>query len=206
MSNEAITSGPRPHPGAAGWPVWLRIALIGRRPKFTLLRVAVLVVMAFVIFGFVLLPVRIQGPSMMPTYRNGGFNVVNRLAYFRHEPQRGDVVAIRISGEEYSAGELVHDLAHFQLEFDRLFRPSLMYMKRIVGMPGETIAFSHGRLLVNGKPLDEPYHKTFCDWERPPQTLGPHQYFVLGDNRTMRMEDHTFLAAERSRIVGKVML
>jgi len=206
MTNEANTSGPCSRPVAAGWPAWLRIALIGRRPKFTVVRVVVLIVVAYVVFGFILLPVRIQGPSMLPHYRNGGFNMVNRLAYLRHEPRRGDVVAIRISGEEYSGSELVHDLKHLQLEFGRLFRPSLMYMKRIVGLPGETIGFSRGQLLVDGKPLDEPYQKYFCDWERPPQKLGPHQFFVVGDNRTMRMEDHTFLAAERARIVGKVML
>jgi len=187
-------------------PTWLRIVLIGRRPKYTLVRIVVLVVVAFILFGFILLPVRIGGPSMLPTYRAGGVNVVNHLAYLRHEPRRGDVVTIRISGTEYSARELFTDLTHVRLEFGRLFRPSTMYMKRVVGLPGETIAFSGGKLLVDGQPLNEPYLKFSCAWERPPQKLGPNQYFVVGDNRAMRMDDHTFGAAERSRIVGKVLL
>jgi signal peptidase I len=210
MMNKAKTSEP---PGssracgtAAGWPAWLRIALIGRKPKFTLIRAAVLAVAAFFVFGFVLLPVRIDGPSMLPTYQDGGFNLINRLAYLRHEPRRGDVVAIRISGREYSRGELLGELAHFRLRFVRLFRPSMMYLKRVVALPGETVAFSGGQLLVDGKPLDEPYQKLSCNWERPPQKLGPDQFFVVGDNRAMRMEDHTFGAAERSRIVGKTIL
>jgi signal peptidase I len=190
----------------AARPGWLRIALIGRKPRFTLVRIVVLAVVSFVVFGFILLPVRIHGPSMLPTYRNGRFNLVNRLAYLRHEPRRGDVVSIRISGSEYSAAGLLHDLLHFRLDFVRLFRPSMMYMKRVVGLPGETIEFSRGKLLVNGRPLDEPYRHSPCDWERPPQKLGPGQYFVVGDNRSMLMEDHVFGAVDRSRIVGKIML
>ena len=187
-------------------PHWLRIVLIGRQPRFTLVRIVVLVVVSFVLFGFILLPVRVDGSSMLPTHRTGSVNLVNRLAYLRHEPRRGDVVTIRISGMEYSAGELARDLTHMRLEWRRLFRPSLMYMKRIVGLPGETIAFSGGHLLVDGKPLNEPYCQSSCEWEHPPQKLGPGQYFVIGDNRGMRMKDHTFGAAERGRIVGKVML
>lgn len=195
-----------PHPVATGWPTWLRIALIGRRPRLTLLRIIVMSVVAYVLFGFILLPVRVKGLSMLPTYRTGSVNLVNRLAYLRHEPQRGDVVTIRLSGREYSGAELRHDLAHFQVNFGQLFRPGVMYMKRIVGLPGETIAFSGGRLLVDGKPLVEPYCQFPCKWERPPQKLGPDQYFVVGDNRGMRMEDHIFKAPERALIVGKVML
>lgn len=197
MIDEANTSD-QPH--------WLRIVLIGRRPRFTLIRIGVLVFVTFVLFGFFLLPVRLRGPSMLPSYKSGGVNLVNRLAYLRHEPRRGDVVAIRISGEEYSAGELLHDFARFEVDFSRLFRPHLMYLKRIVGMPGETIEFSQGHLLVNGKPLHEPYRIYPCDWDRLPQKLGPDQYFVVGDNRAMLMKDHTFLAAPRGRIVGKAML
>jgi len=187
-------------------PHWLRIVLIGRRPRFTLLRIAVLIVVAFVLFGFILLPVRIGGPSMLPNYRTGGVNLVNRLAYLRHEPERGDVVTIRVSGTEYSGRELWHDLLHARLDFGRLFRPSVMYMKRVVGKPGETIEFSQGRVFIDGKPLMEPYLRFSCYWNRPPQTLGANQYFVVGDNRAMRMEDHTFGATERARIVGRVML
>jgi signal peptidase I len=187
-------------------PHWLRVVLIGRRPGFTLIRIAVLIIVAFIVFGFFLLPVRIGGPSMLPTYRTGGVNLVNRLAYLRHEPARGDVITIRLSGSEYSAREFWQDLVHVRLDFGRLFRPSVMYMKRVVGRPGETIEFVQGKLLVNGQPLAEPYLRFSCYWNRPPQKLGPNQFFVVGDNRSMRMEDHTFGATERSRIVGKVLL
>lgn len=187
-------------------PHWLRVVLIGRRPRFTLVRIAVLIVVVFVVFGFFLLPVRIDGPSMLPNYRTGGVNLVNRLAFLRQEPVRGDVVTIRVSGREYLAGELGRALLHFNVDFSRLFRPSVMYMKRVVGLPGETVEFVQGKLLVNGQLVAEPYLRFSCYWNRPPQTLGPDQFFVVGDNRAMRMEDHTFGATERGRIVGKVLL
>ena len=190
----------------SGLPHWLRIVLIGRRPQYTAVRIVVLAVVAFVVFGYILLPVRIDGPSMLPNYRAGGVNLVNRLAYIRHGPRRGEVVAIRISGTEYSSEEFFQDLKRFQLDFSRLSRPSLVYMKRVVGLPGETIEFSEGQLLVNGRPLGEPYLKFKCRWERAPQKLGPNQFFVVGDNRVMRMIDHTFGAAERNQIVGRVLL
>jgi signal peptidase I len=145
-------------------------------------RIAVLVVASFVVFHFVLLPIRVKGPSMMPTYRDGGINFVNRLAYFHSDPKRGDVVAIRLAG------------------------PSVMYMKRIVGMPGETYKYHEGQLYINDRPLDEPYVKLRCDWESPPQTLGPDQYYVVGDNRSMPKELHEEGTPHRQRIVGKILL
>src|SRR5882672_891572 len=71
--------------------LWVRI-LIGRRPRTTFIRLACLVTATLVLFGFVYLPVRITGNSMAPTYRTGRPNLVNRLSYRWHEPQRGDVV------------------------------------------------------------------------------------------------------------------
>ncbi len=169
-----------------GIPRWLQAIVIGRRPKRTLLRLSLLVSFAFVaflIFSFVLYPVRITGPSMFPTYRNGQINFINRLAYLRHEPQRGDVVGIRFSGNH------------------------LMYVKRIVGMPGESIAFSGGTIYINGKPLDEPYLKyPSTDWESVPKQLGSQEYYVVGDNRSMPFENHEKGAAPRERIIGKILL
>jgi signal peptidase I len=167
---------PRPQPG------WFHIIAIGRNPRNTLIRILVLVAVCFVVFHFVLLPIRVTGISMLPTYKDRSINFVNRLAYFRHEPQRGDVVSIRYSGRH------------------------VMLMKRIVGLPGETIAFENGRILINDQPLDEPYEKWRCNWTLPAEKIGADEYFVVGDNRTMRPEDHTFGRVERERILGKVLL
>jgi signal peptidase I len=156
--------------------------IIGRDPKRTMQRVVILVVVVFVMAKFVLLPIQISGPSMLPTYSEHGVNFVNRLAYLFHEPRRGDVVAIRLAG------------------------PSIMFMKRIIGLPGETVAFHEGHVYIDGKILAEPYVKFPCSWEHEPRTLGPFEYYFVGDNRSMPQVDHTEGKAPRERIMGKVLL
>jgi len=163
-------------------PSWLRTILIGRKPERTAVRIVVLVITCFVVFRFVFLPIRVEGASMFPTYKDRRINFVNRLAYLFHEPQRGDVVAIRTSGI------------------------SIMYMKRIIGLPGETVAFHDGHAYIDGKPLDEPYVKFPSAWEHASRQLGPNEYYCVGDNRSMPQADHTEGIAERERIVGKVLL
>jgi signal peptidase I len=167
---------------------WLWILALGRNPKRTLVRAVILAVVCVGLFKLVLLPVRIDGISMAPAYADHSFNFVNRLSYWRHEPRRGDVVGVRLTDPHgWSA-------------------PHIMFFKRIIGLPGETISFLGGRVMVNGKRLEEPYEKGPSDWNTAPVTLGPDEYFVVGDNRTMPKEDHTFGKAERSRIVGKALL
>jgi signal peptidase I len=164
------------------WPLWLKTVLIGRNPRRTMMRLAVLVAASIVVFKFVLLPIRVEGWSMYPAYRDRDVNFINRLAYVRSSPKRGDVVAIRLAGT------------------------SIMFLKRIVGLPGDTVAFHQGHAVINGKILVEPYVKLPCDWELPPETLGPDFYFVVGDNRNMPSEDHVFGKGSRDRIVGKLLL
>src|SRR5882757_9527595 len=169
---------------AARFPGWLRIALIGRHPKRTLIRATVLAVVCFAffklfVFKLLVLPVRIEGNSMFPTYHDRGINFVNRLAYRHVTPQRGDVVGIRMAG------------------------PSIMLMKRIVGMPGETVAFEHGRLLIDGKQILEPYleHPSPAPFLEP-VTLGQNEYYVIGDNRMNSDRGRI----DRDRIMGKIVL
>ena len=164
-------------------PGWVQRVLIGRNPKRTLVRILVMVVASVLLYNFVVLPVRVDGGSMLPTYRQNGVNLVNRLAYLFHEPRRGDVVAVRLHAGEHR-----------------------MYMKRIVGLPGETVAFHGGHLFINGKLLDEPYVKLPCNWDHEPVQVGPDQYYVVGDNRDNPWEGHEHGRAPRQFIVGKVLL
>ena len=163
-------------------PHWSRVLIIGRRPELTVIRIVVLVAVCIILRQFVLVPIRVQGISMLPTYHTGQINCVNRLAYLRHEPQRGDVVSVRFAGE------------------------SVMLMKRIIGLPGETVAFHKGKTYINGEPLDEPYLKNPCDWEAGPFVCATNEYYVVGDNRSMPIGLHTQGRAARDRIVGKVLL
>ena len=161
---------------------WLRRVVIGRNPKRTLARIVVWVAVCFLVSKFVLLPIRVEGVSMLPTYKTSGVNFVNRLAYALHPPQRGDVVAIKMAGEH------------------------VMYLKRIIAMPGESLAFRNGKAIVNGKVLNEPYVKYPCNWNLPPEQIGWDEYYVVGDNRSMDFHEHTQGRAWRTQILGKLLL
>ena len=84
------------------------------------MRVLILALISFALFTWVLLPVRAQGISMEPTYEPGTFHLVNRLAFRWRDPVRGDVVAIRLAGTR------------------------VVYVKRIIGLPGEKLRIEAG--------------------------------------------------------------
>ena len=169
-------------------PSLLWILVFGRNLRFTLVRALTLAFTAFIVFRFVLIPARITGSSMEPTYHDGSVNFINLLGYRTHEPRRGDVVGVRFSPR------------------DPLSLKSPMLLKRVVGLPGELIGFQRGRVTVNGEVLQELYVKFPSDWERHPVQLGPDDYFVVGDNRSMPIEYHTFGIAKREKIIGRILL
>jgi len=173
-----------------GSPSPLRTILIGRNPRRTAVRLLLIIAAILLLRSYVLIPIRVDGPSMMPNYREHSVNVVNRLAYLWHEPRRGDVVAIRYSG------------------VGRLSGKSIMLMKRIVGLPGDTIEFKEGKLLINGHIQDEPYVKYDCHWDFKPDhwQLDDDEYYFVGDNRSMPPGDHKQGSNLSERIIGKVML
>ncbi len=158
-----------------------RRIVFGRHPRRTLVRVLVLAVMSFVTFGWVLMPVRAEGISMLPTLESGSLHLVSRVAYAYTMPSRGDIIAIRLAG------------------------PHVLYVKRIIAVPGERVAFLNGQVYVNGAALNEPYVRNRRMWDVPEVKLTAREYFVVGDNRGMRAVDHDFGRVDVSRIVGKLL-
>jgi signal peptidase I len=122
----------------------------------------------------------VDGPSMQPNFYTGQFVIVNRFAYYFGGPLRGDVVVL-------------HDPKD----------PSQDFIKRIVGLPGETIEIKKGRVYANGVFLEEPYIADFCrvgcdgTW-----TLDNDHFFVLGDNRNHSLDSHRFGPIHRELLVG----
>ena len=176
MSDATIESGE-----TRSRPAWWQIVLVGRNPRFTVVRIAAYVLLVVVVFGLVLIPIRVAGPSMEPTYRIGQVNAVNRLSFKFHPPARGDVVGVRMAGE------------------------SVIYLKRIVGLPGERIQFRRGKIYINDEPLDEPYLRNPAPWNEAQMQLGDDEFFIVGDNRTMSAKDHTHGAFRRSDLIGRVL-
>jgi signal peptidase I len=174
-------------PRSAGFWYWLRVVTIGRRPKRTLLRLVTLIAVCFVVFRFVLIPIRVTGISMEPTFHDGNLNLINRLAYAYGQPQRGDVAGLRFTTN--STGEVKTAL-----------------LKRLVALPGDTISFADGHVCINGDRQEEPYLKKPSNWNIPPQLLGPDDYYFVGDNRSMPPSDHAHGVASRSQILGRVLI
>jgi signal peptidase I len=160
----------------------------------TFLRLIVWVVLCVVGFKLSVVHIQVDGISMLPTCADQSVHWVNRLTYLLHEPQRGDVVAIRFVPADGA--------------INKLEPPHIMLLKRVIGLPGETVAFKDGRVLIDGEILDEPYEKNGegCNWNCPPVTVGPGQYYVVGDNRSMPPEYHTHGRYDRNLIVGKALL
>lgn len=158
-----------------------RQIVFGRNPRRTLVRIAILAGVSFVTFGWLLTPIRVSGISMDPTYRDGTLNLVNRIVYRTRQPRRGDVVAIRLAG------------------------PHVLYVKRIVGLPSERVAIVGGVVQIDGIGLAEPYVRKRLPWDYAEVTVGPREYFVIGDNRGMRMPDHDFGRVDARRIMGKLL-
>jgi signal peptidase I len=152
--------------------------IAGANPRRTAVRVLVLVVSAYIVFGYVLMPIRGVGISMEPTIVAGDLIFVNRIAYRFRNPERGDVVAVRIAGR------------------------SVVYVKRLLALPGDTVGFVDGVLWRNGAPVDESYVTKGADWQLEEVTLGSDDYFVVGDNRGMAMAQHDFGTATRGRLIG----
>ena len=155
-------------------PRWIA----GANPRRTLARVLVIVAVSYVVFGYVLLPVRGVGISMEPTIASGDLIFINRLAYRFREPRRGDIVAVRLAGR------------------------SVVYVKRLIALPGERLKIEAGTISIDGIYLNEPYAQKRDDWWLPEATLGPDDYFVVGDNRSMRMENHELGTAPFARLIG----
>ena len=158
----------------------LRRILIGENLKTTLRRAILLALFCILFFNYVLLPVQVRGLSMEPTFRDGTWHVANLLKFAARAPHRGEVVVISIAGQR------------------------ALYLKRVLGLPGETVSFFNGQLIVNGREQSEPYLAGRGDWTLPAITIGEDEYFVAGDNRTVPIENHTLGTVKRKKITGGV--
>ena len=135
--------------------------------------------------------VRVKGGSMRSTLQNGEVMLVNKAAYLLGEPKRQDVVICLYPGRYRDRWKLIPQY----------------FVKRIIGLPGETIAIEEGVVLVNGQPLEEPYldeNHTRRKTSMAPVTLGTDEYFVLGDNRDNSNDSRRVGALKRKALIGRV--
>jgi signal peptidase I len=140
-----------------------------------------IVVSAFIII-FLYQPVRVEGTSMLPMLEDQDRLFINKIAYRVGDIHQGDVVV-------------------FQYPRD----PSKSYIKRVIALPGDRLRIDHGRVYVNGKPLVEDYvPERFTDDRSQPEMVMPaHEYWVMGDHRSISSDSRDFGPVERDLIYGK---
>ncbi len=155
------------------------------------------IVKVVIISAAIVIPVRyyliqpffVSGASMLPQFRNGEYLIVNEFTYNQEDPKRGDVIVFRPPKDT-----------------------SQFYIKRIIGLPGETVQIKEGQVIIFnqqnpwGMVLEE---SAYLNEGMPTKgsvdlSLGNEQYFVLGDNRQASSDSRYWGAVDRKFIIGKV--
>jgi signal peptidase I len=140
---------------------------------------------------FLVQPFFVRGASMEPNFSNGEYLVVDELSYRFREPQRGEVVVFRFPGQ-----------------------PSQFFIKRIVGLPGDTVRIEEGRVVIHNKDhpegamLDESFYlpeHTRTGGQNMVE-LGENEYFVLGDNRAASSDSRMWGALPQKAIIGRTWI
>ena len=143
---------------------------------------------AIVIRTFVFQAFYIPSESMVPTLKVGDRVLVNKLSYKLHDPRRGDIVVFKAPPAAATAD--IKDL-----------------VKRLVGLPGETIEGKEGHIYINGKVLNEPYlPKDVKSRTFGPEKVPPDSYFMLGDNRQYSKDSTFFGPIKRNQFIGRVFM
>jgi signal peptidase I len=142
---------------------------------------------AFVVKTFLIQAFYIPSGSMLPTLKDRDRVLVNKLSYDLHEVHRGDVVVFR--GPEGADAD-VKDL-----------------IKRVIGLPGDTVEARDGAVLVNGQPIQEPYlGPGITTGPLEPQVVPAEHYWVMGDNRGNSKDSRFFGPIEESSIIGRAFV
>ena len=123
---------------------------------------------------------RIEGQSMQASLYDGQFLIVNKLVYYLHPPERGDVVV-----------------------FHSPESPDKDFIKRVIGLPGEEVELINGRVYVDGVPLHETYIHDPAQRSWGPEVVGEFEYFVLGDNRGNSSDSRSWGMLDGNAIIGK---
>jgi signal peptidase I len=150
------------------------------------LQIIVAAVIALVLNNFVIANSRVPTGSMENTIMSRSRVIGSRLAYLKDDPQRGDIVIFHYPDDE-----------------------SIYYVKRVIGLPGETVMIEDGKVYINGSdtPLDEPYLAEPMEGSYGPYTVPEGCYFMLGDNRNnsrdARFWENKYV--KKDKIIAKVL-
>ena len=142
----------------------------------------ILTVVIYALVNFATGRFRVEGDSMQPTMHPDEYVLIDKLSYMFGQPQRGDIVVF-----------------HYPFGTDRDF------IKRIIGLPGETVTILSGQVTVNGERLQEPYIAAAPRYNGT-WTAAADEYFVLGDNRNNSSDSHSWGVLQREFLIGRALV
>ncbi|OHB18049.1 MAG: signal peptidase I [Parcubacteria group bacterium RIFCSPHIGHO2_01_FULL_45_26] len=145
----------------------------------TLEIVIVALITVFIIRNFLIQPFLVNGASMEPNFNDGDYLLIDEITYRFRQPQRGEVVVFRYPNDR-----------------------SVFFIKRIIGLPGETVAIRDNAAYINNVELKEDYLPPIKTSGRTELALGPDEYFVLGDNRSFSFDSRNWGSAKFDDIIG----
>lgn len=132
---------------------------------------------------FLVQPFYVEGASMEPNFYDKEYLIIDEISYRFNEPQRGQVVI-----------------------FKNPKNTKVYFIKRIIGLPGETIEVINGKIKINGKELEEDYIQFTSSQSHEPVALANDEYYLLGDNRANSYDSRTIGPINEKYIIGKVWL
>jgi signal peptidase I len=143
-----------------------------------------LTLIIFIVIRFAIQSYRVEGTSMQPGLQSDEYVLVNKTAYLFHIPDRGDIIVF-----------------HDPLD------TSKDYIKRVIGLPGDTISYTSTTVEVNGVVLNEPYISEKANpLAKSPFVVPANDYFVLGDNRPISDDSRDWGFVPKDYIVGKAVM
>ncbi len=159
-------------------------------------------IVAVLVKSFLIQVFWIPSGSMQETLQIGDRVIVNKLAYRIGDPGRGDVVVFE--PETFEEESLVAKVSRNLLESVGLRTPESDLIKRVIGLPGETVEISGNQVFINNSPLEESYLPLGLEMrDFGPEVVPDDSYFVMGDNRGSSRDSRVFGAIPRDRIVGR---
>jgi signal peptidase I len=166
-------------------------------------------VIAFLVKSLVAQAFYIPSESMVPTLEVGDRVLVSRISYRLHDPNRGDVVVFTSPFQNGGSDDpgAVQRVLHGILESIGLRQPSTEdFIKRVIGLPGETVEGKDGRILIGGRALEEPYLADKPVGDFPPKQIPAGALWVMGDNRNRSSDSRVFGPIDEHKIVGRAIL
>ena len=183
------------------------MARVGRE----VIEAVLLAVVVFMLLQTTVRNFKVDGSSMDPTLVNGQYLLVNRLVYLRIEMDRFSSIVPFWQAEEDSVRYAIHppergEVIVFEFPDRNPSNSKKDFVKRVIGLPGETIEVKDGVPFVDGVVLEEPYLTTKDHSNGRKVELGAGEYYVMGDNRAHSNDSRNWGAVPEENLRGKVWM